>query len=223
MTSFVTVYCGNLPFTTKESDLMKLFSPFGRILNINMFTQKGCFTGVAFVDMENRETAQKAIDNLDRTSFGNRTLKVSFAQYKNQENSDKKPNPRPVIKPLKQDLPPRDPVNKQILPPRNSRGDPYGEPINPPPPLPPSSHQPKVDESAYYPPKRHEYPPKSYRYDERYLPIPPPPPLPQPSNRYDDRYTHSPPQPPPPPPQPYRYDDRYIPPPPPHRGYERRY
>ena len=180
-----TAYCGNLPFNTEESELEKLFQPFGRVLNVKRYLPDGKFRGVAFIEMERIEDVEEAVKALDKQIFGERTLKVSVARYKKPLSS--KP---PARERKRRNSPPpprsdrdRYPDKDDAYLPRNDDRDRYLE-----------SRGRERDRDRYYDDRERErvrYPP-----DER-------------DRYYDDRQRDSYSRDPPP-----RASDRYIPPPP---------
>ncbi|MFP4391791.1 MAG: RNA recognition motif domain-containing protein [Desulfohalobiaceae bacterium] len=75
------MYVGNLPFSSSEDDVQKLFSQFGTVESVNLIEdrQTGRPRGFGFVEMD-QEGADSAIAALDGTDFGGRTLKVNEAK-----------------------------------------------------------------------------------------------------------------------------------------------
>ncbi|MFP4213615.1 MAG: RNA recognition motif domain-containing protein [Desulfohalobiaceae bacterium] len=75
------MYVGNLPFSSSEEDVQKLFSQFGTVESVNLIEdrQTGRPRGFGFVEMDTA-AADSAISALDGTDFGGRTLKVNEAK-----------------------------------------------------------------------------------------------------------------------------------------------
>ncbi|MFP4213614.1 MAG: RNA recognition motif domain-containing protein [Desulfohalobiaceae bacterium] len=75
------MYVGNLPFSSSEEDVRELFSQYGAVESVNLIQdrQTGKPRGFGFVEMET-EDADQAIEALDGTQFGGRTLKVNEAK-----------------------------------------------------------------------------------------------------------------------------------------------
>ena len=75
------LYVGNLPFSATEADLRELFEAHGSIESINVITDRetGRPRGFAFVEMEDTESATKAMQALDGRDMGGRNLKVNEA------------------------------------------------------------------------------------------------------------------------------------------------
>ena len=75
------LYVGNIPFSATEADLRELFEPHGSIESINVITDRetGRPRGFAFVEMNDAESASKAMQALDGLDMGGRNLKVNEA------------------------------------------------------------------------------------------------------------------------------------------------
>src|SRR5688500_7012011 len=84
------LYVGNLPFETTEADLQALFESTGQISTINIVRDRttGQARGFAFVEMSDVEGARKAISDLDRHSYGGRSLTVNEAKPMAPRNGD---------------------------------------------------------------------------------------------------------------------------------------
>lgn len=77
----VSVFVGNLPWSTSDSDLQTLFAPYGTVNRAKIVTDRetGRSRGFGFVDME-EEAAQAAINALNAQDFSGRPLTVNLAQ-----------------------------------------------------------------------------------------------------------------------------------------------
>ena len=77
-----TLYVGNLPYETTESDLQTLFEGVGQVSTINIVRDRatGQARGFAFVEMSDDEGARRAISELDRHQYGGRNLTVNEAK-----------------------------------------------------------------------------------------------------------------------------------------------
>ena len=75
------LYVGNLPFTTTEADLRRLFEPHGGVASVNvvMDRETGRPRGFAFVEMNDDSGASAAIQTLDGRELGGRALRVNEA------------------------------------------------------------------------------------------------------------------------------------------------
>ena len=78
------LYVGNLPFETDEQALYDLFAGSGAVDTVNVMRDQatGRARGFAFVEMASEEDAQNAIDALNNSSLGGRTLTVNEARPK---------------------------------------------------------------------------------------------------------------------------------------------
>jgi RNA recognition motif-containing protein len=76
------LYVGNLPFQTTEADLQSLFETLGEVRSINLVRDRatGQARGFAFVEMNDVEGAQRAINELDKHEYGGRSLTVNEAK-----------------------------------------------------------------------------------------------------------------------------------------------
>jgi RNA recognition motif-containing protein len=78
------IYVGNISFETTEDDLRSTFAPFGDVERVNIVTDRdtGRSRGFAFVEMSERESAQKAIAQLNGADLGGRAITVNEARPK---------------------------------------------------------------------------------------------------------------------------------------------
>jgi len=85
----LTIFVGNLPTDTRETDLRELFAQYGTVRSLKMRTDvfTGKCRGIGFVEMEGHE-ARAAIAALNGKTFGDRSLKVT------QERPDARRNGR---------------------------------------------------------------------------------------------------------------------------------
>lgn len=69
-------------YRTSEESLREHFSPFGEILSVNIIfdRQTGQSKGFGFVEMENDDAAQAAIQALNEQELEGRRLRVNIAQ-----------------------------------------------------------------------------------------------------------------------------------------------
>ena len=76
------LYVGNLPYETTESDLQALFESTGQVASVNIVRDRatGQARGFAFVEMNDVESARRAISELDRHQYGGRNLTVNEAK-----------------------------------------------------------------------------------------------------------------------------------------------
>ena len=76
------VYVGGLPYQTAEQELADLFSSHGAVESARIITDKftGQSRGFGFVEMTSADEAKAAIDALNGTQLGGRTLTVNEAR-----------------------------------------------------------------------------------------------------------------------------------------------
>ncbi|HXG25028.1 MAG TPA: RNA-binding protein [Chthonomonadales bacterium] len=80
------IYVGSLPYSTTEAQLEDLFRPFGKVNEVYIVTDRltGQARGFAFVEMANDEEALKAIEALNGSQMGGRTLTVNEARERDR-------------------------------------------------------------------------------------------------------------------------------------------
>jgi len=73
------LFVGNLPASTKDKDVIELFSQYGKVRSLKLASD--VFTsqckGFGFIEMEGHE-ARAAIAGLDGKDFNGKPLKVNF-------------------------------------------------------------------------------------------------------------------------------------------------
>lgn len=76
------VYVGNLSFQTSETELQTLFSQYGAVRTCSVVRDRdtGKSRGFAFVEMDDDAAADSAINALNGTQLGGRTLTVNEAR-----------------------------------------------------------------------------------------------------------------------------------------------
>lgn len=82
------IYVGNLSFKTTQDELRQLFSQFGQVESVNLITDRatGQSKGFGFVVMD-PAGAQEAIDKLNQTQVGGRTITVNEARPREENRS----------------------------------------------------------------------------------------------------------------------------------------
>ena len=75
------IYVGNLPFTSTEDEVRELFEQHGAVDSVRLIHDRdtGRPRGFGFVEMED-DAADTAINALDNTMLGGRTLRVNEAR-----------------------------------------------------------------------------------------------------------------------------------------------
>jgi RNA recognition motif-containing protein len=74
-----TLFIGNLPSSTKESELQSLFSKYGTVRSLRLVTDvfSGQCKGFGFIKMEGHE-ARAAIAGLDGKDYNGNPMKVNY-------------------------------------------------------------------------------------------------------------------------------------------------
>jgi len=80
----MNIYVGNLSYKVNEEDLEEIFKEYGSVNACRIITDKlnGRSRGFAFVEMENQEHANKAISELNGSSYENQDMIVYQAKPK---------------------------------------------------------------------------------------------------------------------------------------------
>jgi RNA recognition motif-containing protein len=78
------IFVGNLAWSTTEEELAHLFHPYGQLASVRILTDRetGRSRGFGFVEMPDRTEAQAAMDGLNGTLLGGRTLTISEARQR---------------------------------------------------------------------------------------------------------------------------------------------
>jgi RNA recognition motif-containing protein len=76
------IYVGNLPYAAMDDDLKQLFETYGSVKSARVVIDRmsGRSKGFGFVEMDQREEADKAIENLDGSDFMGRDIRVNEAR-----------------------------------------------------------------------------------------------------------------------------------------------
>lgn len=76
-----SLYVGNLPWSATEEEVQNLFATHGNVLSVKLISDRetGRARGFGFVEMDDSD-ASGAVQALDGSSFGGRTLRVNEAQ-----------------------------------------------------------------------------------------------------------------------------------------------
>jgi len=80
----MNIYVGNLGFDVNESVLREAFEQFGQVAEVRLIMDKytGKTKGFGFIEMPEKEEAQKAIAEMNEKDFEGRIIKVSEAKPK---------------------------------------------------------------------------------------------------------------------------------------------
>ena len=82
----MNIFVGSLPWSTEEEDLRGSFEAYGEVDSVRIITDKftGRSKGFGFVEMPDDDAAQKAIDELNGSQFGGRSIVVNKSEPKPQ-------------------------------------------------------------------------------------------------------------------------------------------
>jgi RNA recognition motif-containing protein len=83
----VSIYVGNLSFSTDPTDLQTLFGNYGEVISANVISDRetGQSRGFGFVEMASESEANTAISALNGAECNGRNLKVNLSQPKPQK------------------------------------------------------------------------------------------------------------------------------------------
>jgi RNA recognition motif-containing protein len=78
----VQIYVGNLTYGMTEDSLRELFVPFGEVTSVKIIKDRltDRSRGFGFVEMENKDEAESAIQKIDGTEVEGRNMKVNLAR-----------------------------------------------------------------------------------------------------------------------------------------------
>ncbi len=78
----VQIYVGNLSYSMTEDSLRELFTPFGEVISAKVIKDRltDRSRGFGFVEMENKDEAESAIQKIDGTEVEGRNMKVNLAR-----------------------------------------------------------------------------------------------------------------------------------------------
>ncbi len=82
----MNIYVGNLSRETTEEELRQAFETFGEVTSVNIIKDRysGESRGFGFVEMATKSEAEAAINGLNGTSLGERTLSVNEARPRSE-------------------------------------------------------------------------------------------------------------------------------------------
>jgi cold-inducible RNA-binding protein len=82
----VSIYVGNLQYNSTEEQIEQLFSEYGKVNSVKLIKDRetGRSRGFGFVEMEDQEGANAAIQALDGKDVGGRNLRVNEAKQRDE-------------------------------------------------------------------------------------------------------------------------------------------
>jgi RNA recognition motif-containing protein len=89
----MNIFVGNLNWSTTEAELEQLFYPYGTVDSARIATDRatGRSRGFGFVEMPDDTEAQAAIEGLNGTTVGGRTLTVNEARQREGDQRPRRP------------------------------------------------------------------------------------------------------------------------------------
>ena len=87
------IFVGNLAWSTTEDELSQLFESYGEVERVQIVTDRetGRSRGFGFVEMPQLTEANAAIEGLNGTSLGGRTLNVNEARRREGDERPRRP------------------------------------------------------------------------------------------------------------------------------------
>ena len=78
----MNIYVGNLPFRVRDNELSELFSEYGEVKSANVIMDRssGLSKGYGFVEMDDKNSAEEAIQYLNGKEVKGRELRVNEAR-----------------------------------------------------------------------------------------------------------------------------------------------
>ena len=88
------LYVGNLSYDIDEEGLKEAFEAFGAVTSVRIILDRysGKSRGFGFIEMENAEAAQKAMEELDGKELLGRELKISEAKEPQKRDNGRRNN-----------------------------------------------------------------------------------------------------------------------------------
>ena len=87
----MNIYVGNLPKTTTEEAVRKVFEEYGEVAEVKLIKDQytGELRGFGFIEMPAKADAQKAIQEVDGTELEGHTLIVNEARPRRNSSGDR--------------------------------------------------------------------------------------------------------------------------------------
>lgn len=87
----MNIYISNLSFDVNDSDLRELFEEYGAVSSAKVINDKfsGKSRGFGFVEMDNDEEGQRAIEELNQAEYDGKVINVSVAKPR-EDRPDRK-------------------------------------------------------------------------------------------------------------------------------------
>lgn len=83
----MTIYVGNLSYEATRQDLEEVFAEYGTVKKVSLPTDRetGQMRGFAFIELEDVNNEDKAIQELDGAEWFGKTLRVNKARPKTSQ------------------------------------------------------------------------------------------------------------------------------------------
>lgn len=83
------IYVGNLPYSADSQQLSQMFGAYGTVVDATVVIDRstGQSKGFGFVEMTTDDSARQAINGLNGTTLGDRTLNVNEAKPRPERSS----------------------------------------------------------------------------------------------------------------------------------------
>ncbi len=80
------LFVGGIPYSTTEAELRDYFAQCGNVVSASIIIDRATnrSKGFGFVEFETEEEAQKAVDTLNGTELGGRSIVVNIARPKEE-------------------------------------------------------------------------------------------------------------------------------------------
>ena len=90
----INIYVGNLSYETTDDDLRAAFEAHGQVSSAKVIMDRatGRSRGFGFVEMPNDAEARAAIEDLNGSDFGGRTLRVNEARPREERPRRDRPS-----------------------------------------------------------------------------------------------------------------------------------
>ena len=78
----INIYVGNLPYSVRNEDLKEIFEEFGTVKSAEIIFDRRTkrSRGYGFVEMDERDEGQDAIDELNGSDYDGRQIRVDESQ-----------------------------------------------------------------------------------------------------------------------------------------------
>ena len=85
----MALYVGNVSYSISEQDLEQIFADYGTVKSVKLIKDRdtGRSKGFAFIELEDEDDEDKAINELNGKAFSGRNLKINKARPKEENNS----------------------------------------------------------------------------------------------------------------------------------------